>query len=877
MNNRNQLYSAVRRALAAGVVASVVSPMVLAQGEAGDEDVYRGQKVETTGSRIKRAQVEGPNPLTVIRREDLDETGEISVADVLRQTTFNSFGSFREASGFTAQSQASISLRGVGSQRTLVLVDGRRIAGSGNAAGGQIQNLNVIPFAAVERIEILRDGASAVYGSDAIGGVINIILRKDYEGLHVAAQVERPTQAGGDGNSGSITGGVTSGRGNITFSVDHQERQIIFDRERSFSSVGLSFFGYPGTYIREGGTIPDPATGLYYTADPRCPSTLGGSAQFPNSVRTPTSGVCYFNFAAISASAASLRRDSLFVSSNFELSDSVNFFARFTTSHNESFGRYAPAPVTGPLPTMAAANPNNPTIGEPGGPYDITIAFRAVPVGPRDSTAYDDLFDVLVGLNGTQDWFGGLEWELGLQHSRAHISTPGSNYGIRVFLQQAIDNGSFNPFGVLDDNVIAGIRHTIYQDAESRDVGFDFTVNFDLFQMPNGPVPLALGVEYWDEQFFLHNDAQSDALNVFGTAGGSADGQRARNAVFAEVLVPIVDILEVDLALRHDHYNDFGESTNPKVGVALRPTDSLLIRANWGKGFRAPDLSILNAAQAQSFPSSIDSLSCFLAGSTGSACVVTQFETLFGGNPNLLPELSEQWTAGVVWNPTEDITLSADHYNIDLTQQIANVTTQQVLNNELLAFQQGRALNGATEGSVIRNPNGSIRLVLAPALNIGKLQTQGWDFEASWNFEVGNWGDFRAWAVASWVQEYNLQSIAGAPFQDYAGTIGAPDKRVNGGIDWSRGDFSGAIQVNYIDKTTASGPGAPFPGSIPSWTTWDFQLGWATPWDGKVTVGVRNVADRDPPISSAFGHPNWSFFNYDIFGRVPYIRYEQDL
>jgi len=891
MNNRNQLYSAIRRALAAGVVASVASPFVYA---AEGDDTYEGDRFTVTGSRILRTEVEGANPVTIITREDLDASGEISVADVLRQTTFNSFGSFREQSGFTAQSQASISLRGVGSSRTLVLLDGRRMAGSGNRAGGGIQNLNVIPFAAVERIEILRDGASAVYGSDAIGGVVNIIMRKDYEGLHFAVQIDKPTQDGGEANSGQIVMGVTSGRGNITIAVDHQERKIIFDNDRPFSSVGLSAFGFPGSFARvsTGGTFNiiagDPDTGLTFSSDPRCPALLNSPGPFPNSQFNTSNGICNFNFAAISASAASLRRDSLFVNTNYELSDTVNFFARFISTNNKSFGRYAPAPFTAPFVSLDATNPNNPTAGEAGGPYDLTVLFRTVPIGPRDSTAYDTLFDVLVGLDGTFDWFGGFDWEFALQHSRTQIFTPGENYGIREFLQAAVDDGSLDLFhGVPNPNALNNIRHTIFQFAENRQFGGDITVNWDLIQTNSGPWPIAVGFEYMDERFTLSNDAQSDALNVFGTAGGSARGERARYAMFGELLIPLGSMFEVTTALRWDHYNDFGDSINPKVSAAFRPSDSWLLRGSYGKGFRAPDLSILNATQAQSFPGAVDSLGCFMTGQSsvdpGSLppthpCVTQQYETLFGGNPDLGPEESEQWNLGVVWSPTENISIGLDYYSIELTNQIANVSSQQVLNNELLAFQIGRPLNPTTEGSVTRGGNGRILLINAPALNLSGFKTSGVDLDFSWNFEVGNTGDWRWWVLGSHVEKFEVEPLAGVGFQEIGGLLGVPENRLNTGIDWSRGNWSGALQMNWIDSTSeTASAGLPEIGHIASWTTWDIQLGYAFGWDGKLTLGVRNVDDRDPPVSNAFGHPRWSFINYDIFGRVPYIRYEQDL
>jgi iron complex outermembrane receptor protein len=201
-----------------------------------------------------------------------------------------------------------------------------------------------------------------------------------------------------------------------------------------------------------------------------------------------------------------------------------------------------------------------------------------------------------------------------------------------------------------------------------------------------------------------------------------------------------------------------------------------------------------------------------------------------------------------------------------------------VLNNELLAFQLGRPLNPTTEGSVTRGGNGRILLVNAPALNLSGFKTSGIDLDFSWNFEAGNTGDWRWWVLGSHVNKFEVEPIAGAGFQEIGGLLGAPENRVNTGIDWSRGNWTGSIQMNWIDSTSESASsGLADQGHVSSWTTWDIQVGYAFGWDGKITLGIRNVDDRDPPVSNAFGHPRWSFYNYDIFGRVPYVRYEQDL
>ncbi|MGD8696174.1 MAG: TonB-dependent receptor plug domain-containing protein, partial [Gammaproteobacteria bacterium] len=322
MTERNPVRDAVRYALTAGVAASFVGAPAATLAQ---DDVAVQDKVTVTGSRIKRVDIEGPSPVSVISREDIDASGEISVAEVLRGSSFNTFGSFRNSSGSSAQSQNVVSLRGLGGQRTLVLLDGRRITGSPTFGAGSATNLTTIPLAAVERIEVLRDGASAIYGSDAVGGVINIILRKDYEGMHLTYGVGRPTQTGGDEDSASIVGGVSGAKGNITFGFDWQSKQIIFQGDRSFSATGLSAFGFPGSYFAYLTTNDPRNTARAFTEDtdgdgtadsnlqptylsvgtfpdPRCPENLGTSDQFPASVQVGS--FCRYNYAGVAANEA---------------------------------------------------------------------------------------------------------------------------------------------------------------------------------------------------------------------------------------------------------------------------------------------------------------------------------------------------------------------------------------------------------------------------------------------------------------------------------------------------------------------------------------------------------------------------------------------
>ncbi|WP_454259633.1 TonB-dependent receptor plug domain-containing protein [Pseudoxanthomonas mexicana] len=310
-----KLRDAISFALAVGTVSASGMGAAFAQTSSSDSSTTTLDRIQVTGSRIKRTDIETAAPITTITRADIEAAGELSVSDFLRNNVYNSFGSVRESSGSATGSQATINLRGLGSAYTLVLIDGRRMTNSGALAGGAA-NINMIPTSAVERIEILREGAGAVYGSDAIGGVVNIILRKDYEGMNVTASYETSADAGPDGNTLSVSGGISSDRGNVTFVLDHQQRNMMYNRDirdnipAAWWTAGLNTYNSSATF-----------SNAYDTRN------VANCDQFENSIRiSPTR--CAFDHGATSANESSLRRNALLVNGNYNLSESTQFFFR---------------------------------------------------------------------------------------------------------------------------------------------------------------------------------------------------------------------------------------------------------------------------------------------------------------------------------------------------------------------------------------------------------------------------------------------------------------------------------------------------------------------------------------------------------------------
>lgn len=951
------------------VIGSSVSAQQATPATPPAETATQLDTIEVTGSRLKRSDIEGPLPVTVFSRADIDISGDISVADFLRSQTFNSFGSFDAASGFGggAQGGALISLRGLGSERTLVLLDGRRLPGA-PAFSGAAQNLNVIPMAAVERIEVLREGASAIYGSDAIGGVINIITRKDYSGTQISGQLDRPTQAGGDGATSSFITGLATPTSNFIMTLDHSQRDIIFSRDRDYtaaitgSAAGAqqsydngraSAFGFPGSFyanrtdaagtpvqFRNGGTFGGPGnfdSGAAFelaSLFPTCPlGGFGTDPNFPNAAAVNDAGenICAFNFTSVAAETAAVKRDSLTVSGNFDLVGDIRGFGRFTSTRAESFGRFAPSPVTSPLLTMAAANPNNPTRGTAAcdtnadgdnnpatnpTACDLLLLYRLVPIGNRDTTTTDDVRTALLGVNGPSDWLGGADWEVAVYENRYKQADIGVNYGLRPPLQSAVNSGAFNPFNP-DPAAAARLRTTTLQDNLTIAQGIDGHMRFNGIGLGSTlRLPLVAGAEYREDSYKTTADAQSDALNVFGTAGGSASGDRTYSAFFGESGLTILDnLLEIKVAARFDRYSDFGNKLSPKLSLGLRPLDGLLIRSSYGQGFRAPDLDVLFKQPAQSFPRSIDRLRCQFTGSP-SDCTLRQREVSITGNPLLEAEESDQYGIGVVWEIVDDLSMSLDYYRIELTEGIANIAVQTVLDNELACFLEGRSCVVSREGFVERDvaasagPDGIIRgpgpdgvlftaddtgladntipsdlrlgfgLILQPAINQSTIETDGIDLEVSYmlpttvgrlNFDLG----------MSYVLSYKTQDSPTAAVLENVDSEFVPEYRLTAGTAWTLAAFNVGLNFNYIPGTkdctprqlTTKAAICNTNPEIGSYTTLDLQAGWDTPWKGTIITGVRNLMDKDPPLDSDNSYDGTL---HDIFGRVPYIRYTQN-
>jgi iron complex outermembrane recepter protein len=865
-HNRNPLAKAISYALGAGMIASLAmtAAPVAAQD---DEEAADLDRVQVTGSRIKRTDVEGALPITVIDREAIELSGESNAADLIRSIPFNTSGSFRPQSGSSAQAVSTVSLRGLGASRTLVLVNGRRMPKA--PLTGSSSDLNMIPMGAIERIEILTDGASAVYGSDAIGGVVNVVLRSDFEGAEMMVGRAEVDPRGGDRREGYVTFGAASNTSSLIGGASWNSRDIIFARDFPWYTPGASLYGNNFT------TLTGPFDNFNWTA-------LPGACGFTDAFNLiPTAGsltgeMCAYNFALVSADEASIKNQSAFLRADHRFTDDWRVFSDIWVAKTRSFGRYAPVPDSSFFNTpITPSSPNNPT--NPDSPlYDPSLGLDPQPVnvwhrfdalGNRDSYVDSEMYDLLVG---TQGYFGPVEVEAGARWTRNKVFDIGYNYLVRSTAYAFIEDGTYDlsdPFGN-PANVLNAMKATISRISTFDQNELFASAGFDGGAIRGTPIQWFVGTEYREEIYNDQYDSLSEAGQIGGSAGNSAGGSRDVTSLFGEVLLPVLDNLEVSVAARYDDYSDYGDDFSPKISFRYEPLDGYVFRGSWGEGFRAPDFPVLTQQEAFSADSVADPQTCVNTGQPANCTM--QINAFRIANPALGSEQSEQFALGFAFAPLDWFNGTLDYANIKITDRIAFFSSQGLINRELAGDPAPPGLG------VTRAPNGSIVRIDTGYGNEGVIKTSFFDLNLRAQFDMFGGRLFHNLNVV----RLQTQSVDGG--RQLVRDPGVP--RYRGVLEnrYAWGDFAFAYNLNYIsgqcDRMTAGqfANQAVCNGRAPSWTTHDIQANYFTPWNGRITVGAQNLWNRQPAIGvGAFGSRDYNFDLHDGYGRITYVRYTQ--
>lgn len=890
------------------------------------------QRVEITGSSIKRAESEGALPVQVITRDEIARSGVQNTEELVGSlSAISSSGGVANATGVGSSTYglSTISLRGLQGARTLVLVNGRRLAPFAGGAGASV-NVNSIPLAAIERVEVLTDGASAVYGSDAVAGVVNFILSKNVTGIELAASTSTPTRSGGgQQHRASIVtgfGNLAKDRFSVTASLTLEKEDALFAKDRAFAATGNQF-----PYLVAGATGQGNIEGAY---TPGTGSVAGGNwvegsrqAGFGNSpgsgygnpmaaldkcadikmFKNPTNTTkgtpfCAYDSAQDVGLIPKKELTALTLNGAFRVSDALELFGDALYSRSIIQQTYQPSPVrrsflisdsefaaqgVDPALLIYPTNPNyqiaadylnsigqGALVGQP-----LAITARVFDFGLRSNRDVATQMRLVAGARGS---VANQDYELALTHNESKIagSVP-SGYFSQVAYAKAVQaSNEWNPWSLTQtaafNNSIAGAKYTgATLNGKFTTDSFDSKISGDIMALPAGTLQYAAGAQYRREKFDYN---PSDALlsgDIAGLGGASGATNASRNvkAVFAELNVPVLKSLEAGVSLRNDNYSDFGNTTNYKVNFAYRPMAGVLIRASKGSGFRAPTLRDLYDPQL------VGTSAQFRDPVTGQANL--QVPQLSGGNPDLKPETSSQNSIGFVFSPNRNVTVGIDWFNIRLKDIITTPSAQEVVSG----FRKG---DSAYANSVTLSASGDIDSIKVVTTNTGGAIIRGVDLDAAWrdNFSFGTLG---VKLNGTYFNKFD-QTSPGGVVSHKVGTIvdenGDPVLDADGGgvvlrwkhrlaLTWSQGPWSTTFGQNfYTGYETGWRQIDGERNFIGDQAIYDAQVTYTGIKNLKLTAGVKNLFDKNPaifvPVSNQF-QSGYDVNQYDPRARTVYL------
>ena len=802
------------------------------------EEKTKLDKFQVTGSHIKRTDIEGPSPVFQIDRDDIERSGASTLYELLSDLTFNNGLMLNENQALsTTPGSAAINLRGLGQDATLVLLNGRRMSNYPYPLNttDTFVDLNSIPLAAVERIEVLKDGASAIYGSDALAGVVNIILKQDYDGSEISASYGVSSEGDADETRVNFVKGMSSDKDNITFVLDYFKKEPFLLSDRTFSATGDQ-------------TIAHPTYGVDYTQFDFHPANYydvatGGANIFVlNGFFDPNPWVTAVPESERVGGVFSYKRD---------ISTDLTFFTDLLISQVTTEYKATPTSVWGEFDGVLfpAAHPNNPE-GE-----DLWLLWRMTELGPRTDEITTDTYRLVGGFEGVyKDW----DWEAAVHHSESDSQLDGRNYVSATALQNAFDNDLLNPFGTNTQAELDVVRTNISREAETTSQGVDAKIIGEVGQFEAGPVMLALGASYLKEKLKDSPDAATASFDIIGQGSTASEGDRHSTAVFSELNLPLQENVEMQLALRGENYSDFGTTVNPKVAIKYQPSDTTMLRASAGTAFRAPSLPELYQADTVVFGFLVDTAQCAAAGGTGPACDPIQVPIILSSNPDLDAEESTSYYLGALFEPTKQFSVGIDYWNYDQDNIITN-NTQDVID-------QNDPANVIRSGPLPTDP---ILFVFDSYTNSANRKTDGVDIDLRYRWDTTA-GQFEVRSLTTKVFSFKEKIRDTDPYIDYAGKFRVPDMRSSLSLNWSQNDYAATISANYIDgyeDSNYDNDGH----MIDSYLTYNGQFTYSGFENMSLVGGINNILDEEPPFSNS-SFTGYDGASHDPTGRFYYVR-----
>jgi iron complex outermembrane receptor protein len=917
-------------------------------GAAYAQETQTLDKIEVTGSRIKRADVESSQPVFTMSREQIQAQGQTSIGDII-QNIATSGSTLNSTYNNGGNGETRVNLRNLGSSRTLVLVNGRRWVG-GTGLGGAV-DLNTIPSAAVERIEVLKDGASTIYGSDAIAGVVNIILRKNFDGAEANAYYGQYDKGDGSRESYDFTIGSAGEKWHATLGVGYVKEEPVWAGDRAISAVpvfgSVPYTGNSSTtpegrfgYFQQVGTNPD-GSPRFGAARPNGSEgyfiTGNGGSTWRNYGQADS-----FNHAPGNLLVTPQERTSIFADAGLSITDNVRFKTTVTYNERESeqilaampivLGRAAPG-TNGSNIVISADNIYNNT----GRDIDY-IQYRANETGGRiykqnvKTYAFNGAFEGDFEVN-SRFW----NWEAGMFYGKNDQTDVTTGFFNISALRNALGPSFVDATGaarcgtaasVIDGcvpmNMLSGAgsltqdmidyagftAHDVYGYEQKTYYG---SIGGELFDLPGGAFAFSLGAEHREESGFDGPDALINSGDTTGNARTATDGSYKLDEAYLELAIPLLSgvtgaqLLDFSVATRFSDYSNFGNTVNSKFGFRWKPINDLMIRGNWSEGFRAPTIAELYQGVSDTFEDVADPCagvqtnnpntppaSC--AGVPAYNQSNSQIRTTTGGNPDLGPETSTSKTLGFVYSPSfaPGLDVSVDWWNIKIEGAIYAQTAQQTLD---ACYDQGVASQCAL---IERDSTGQISNLLAVPSNVGTMEVEGWDVTLGYRMPDTAYGSFSFVLDTAYTSKYTIEDPVTEGYNRVGNYLSRDNYwrvRSNLLVAWQLGDFGATASARYYSSQNEDCTGTSFGGAnfnllcsdrdhvgiggqpdpqrkIASVTYTDLSAYWQSPWNARITVGVNNAFDRDPPLAyTTFAN---SFDpQYEIPGRFFYMRYNQ--
>ncbi|MBN1239398.1 MAG: TonB-dependent receptor [Gammaproteobacteria bacterium] len=903
------------------VAAGWMLPVDPASSQEGIEEVV------VTGSRLGRSDLDSTLPITVLDETRFEITGHQTIEDFIQDLPMVNGGDFGSTINNGNPGIATVGLRGLGPNRTLVLVNGHRPPPVGVDG---IVDLNLIPSAAIERVEVLRDGASTVYGSDAVAGVVNFITKTNFEGVELSAQYDVTGESDGEQYGLSLTLGNTFDRGNFLLSAQATEREVIMQGDRDFSACPLS--EVDGQLICSGSGTTYPAS--------ISPSVDSGSyiVDQETGIARPFGAADAFNYAATSFMVTPQEVRSLYGAANYDLLPEGISTVRFTLegmfANRESDQLLAPE-GTFWGPEIPANHPDNPfgdvlCASNPfcTAPQSVFIARRIAESEGRRSSQDATVWQLVGGVEG--EFQNGIVWDLSYnygdwndsQRELGRANQPRFDEMLTPDLCAANPDcpDVWNPFSIgtltPEQQAYAFVNPNESWRSKMRILQFNVAGDSGEFELPGGPLEWAVGFERRSEKASVYPDGAALLGQVYFVSGEITEGQYTVEEPYAEVRLPLVagvtgaDLFAIEASVRQSDY-DFLESseTNSKLAIEWAPFTNLRFRAVTGDGFRAPNIGELFAPEQQTAASYTEP--CLNWGANSNQVIrdncaadglppnfsltSDQANGLQGGNPDLQPEESETTMFGVVFTPEalSGFSMTLDWFDIDIENAIGAAGTDNIItgcyaspgfSSPLCALIEGPAVveRAPHPTSPRRDFLGNVAGQRLTDENLATFTTTGLDFQ----FDYGMEGNFAQWdftVSGTWLDTYEFQAFPGGPILELQGKFGTdpyqgdvpaafPDLQTNVIVRMARDNW-GLSLINRFQSSVddLNADEANLVNSIDSYWYHDLQ-GYYRWREAEFTLGVRNLTDKKPPYVTSNHDMNTLPFSYDTAGRYFYAR-----